>query len=700
MLKGLALASQWRLQLPAAEICKKMSIETRTSVEAQWFLDSSVTLSSSRVGDFARLICHKSNPFGVFGLGPLIEGLSSPSEVSNAGQTFEERIAELLPHLGADPQNATVKVLRFSQSVNASLRGRLVACMREEQESAGSALKSRVGHLTAIQQVNSVANSTLDLEQVMDLTIEAVSEVLRLDDCSIFLHDEALGRLTLRATTGLKLLADGGIHVDVGSGVTGWAAQHGEPVVLEDAKGDPRYIPYPDSENDPVQSMLSVPIILFTVNRLIGVLDLQTYQPRRFSKEEIGFVETVCGQIAIAIDNARLYEQTDEKLREKVGQLTTLQRVWASLASSLDLDQVLEVIARHAAELSHADKAAILKVDEDGQELFVIAGFGLSKDFKTLRVKMGDGPIGRPVAHRTAARVKDALEDSELTAAYPQMAAEGVRSMLCVPLVSREQVLGGISVFTTERHEFSEEQMQLVSTFAHDAALAIENARLYQEAQRALETQAILMREMQHRVKNNLQTVASLLSLQMRRAESPEAASLLRLSAARIESIAAVHELFSEEDIGLATVGEIANRIMDIVLSDLVQPGQEIDFAIDPATINLGSKQATVFALVLNELVSNAIMHGLAGYSTGSIRITVREENGTIAVEVWNSGRGVPDDFSVEDSAGLGLSIVEQLMTHELSGTFQMENTPSGGATARITFPAEQGDFWTVWWKG
>lgn len=677
-----------------------MSVEFRIRAEARWLLDSRFTLPTPGVGEITRIICQESEPYSVLGLGPLIEDLPDSAAVNGAWRTFEERVLLLLPHLGEVSQHDPAQFLFFTQLVNSALRKRLAQCVSRVRTGESSTLQTRVGHLTAIQQVNNVANSTLDLEQVLESTVRAVSRELQIDDCSIYLFDEMLDRLTLRATTGLNPAAIGRVHMGLGVGVTGWAAQHGEPVALVDAKSDPRYYHHPDIEEDAVWSLLSVPVILYTVDKLIGVLNLHSYQQREFSREEIGFVETVCGQIAIAIDNARLYEQTDEKLREKVEQLTTLQRVWASIASSLDLQQVLEMIAQHAAELSSADMAAIFKLDEDGRSLFIVAGHNLSENFETIRLHVGEGVIGRSISNRTPIRVDDSLGDPGLAAIHPQIAVEGIRSMFYVPLIARDQVLGGISVFTLEHHEFSEEHIQLVSTFAHDAALAIENAGLYQEAQRALETQAILMREMQHRVKNNLQTVASLLSLQMRRAESPEAASLLRLSAARIESIAAVHELFSEEDIGLATVGEIADRIMEIVLSDIVPPGQVIDSSIDAAPITLGSKQATVFALVLNELVSNAIMHGLAGHSSGCIRLRAQRDNGTIAVEVWNSGRGVPAEFSLEDSAGLGLSIVEQLMTHELSGTFRLESEPDGGTTARITFPAKQGDSWTVWWKG
>ncbi len=676
-----------------------MALEYRTSDLVRWLLDGASVLPDEEIGTIARIVCEEPDPYETLHIVSSIDSLRDPAAVTNALQTLGGRILLLAPHLAHHSEQNTSKLLKFSQRVNSALLERLHECSQAQEESMADNLKARVGHLTAIQRVNNVVNSTLDLEQVLDLTVRAVTEVLKLDDCSIYLFDEGVNRLTLRATTGLNPSAVGHIHLNLGEGVTGWAAQHGELVALVDAWEDPRYIPLPGIMEEPLRSLLSVPINLYTVNRLIGVLDIQTRLPREFSKEEIGFAETVCGHVAIAIENARLYEQTDEKLRERVSQFTTLQRVSASIGSSLDLNQVLDMIARHAAELSSTDKAAIFKLDEKAHDLFVVAGYNLSDHYKTMRVKVGEGAIGRSVSDSTPVRVEDMLSDPYLAAAYPQLVAEGIRSMFCVPLIARDRVLGGIGVFAVELHEFSEEQIQLVSTFAYDAALAIENARLYQEAQRALETQAVLMREMQHRVKNNLQTVASLLSLQMRRAESPEAAGLLALSAARIQSIAAVHELFSEEDIGLATVGEIANRIMEIVLSDLVPPSLKIAFTITPAPIKLGSKQATLFALVLNELVSNAIMHGLADRSEGGIRITATQDNEIIAVDVWDSGKGMPVSFTLQTHAGLGLSIVEQLVSHELSGTFQIENAPNGGVTARVTFPAERDDFWTVWWK-
>lgn len=676
-----------------------MTLEFRTSGIARWFLDDTTTLPPDDLREVVRIVCEASDPYATFAFDTHLNSLPDAAALTDALHSFAGRVVLLASQLNHEPEQSTAKLLSLSQTVSSALVERLRKSSRENEESEAANLKARVSLLTAIQQVNNAANSTLDLEQVLDLTAQTVTEVLQLDECSIYLFDESINRLTLRATTGLNPLAVGRAHFNLGQGVAGWAAEHGEPVALENAREDPRYVHNPELMDDSLRSLLSVPIILYTVNKLIGVLNLQTRETRTFASEEIRFAETVCGQIAIAIENARLYAQTDEKLREKVNQLTTLQRVGASIASSLDLEQVLEMIARHAAELSGADKAAIFQLDDEDRDLYIVAGHNLSRRYKSMRVDVGDGAVLQFISDRSPLIVEDVHNDSTVAAVFPQLAAEGVKSMFCVPLIARDRVLGGIWVLTMDQRAFSAEQIELVSTFAYDAALTIENARLYQEAQRALETQAVLMREMQHRVKNNLQTVASLLSLQKRRAESSEAADLLGLSAARVQSIAAVHELFSTEDIGLATVGEIGERIMEIVLNDLVSPSQRIDFTIDSTAINLGSKQATLFALVLNELVSNAVMHGFAGQADSKIRIAASEENGVIAVDVWDSGIGMQEDFSLHVHAGLGLSIVEQLVVHELSGTFHIENEPNGGTTARITFPAESVDFWTTWWK-
>jgi two-component sensor histidine kinase/putative methionine-R-sulfoxide reductase with GAF domain len=463
-----------------------------------------------------------------------------------------------------------------------------------------------------------------------------------------------------------------------------------------------------------------VPIILFraneATNKLVGVMTIQTRAATEFSPEDVAFAETVAGQIAIAIENARLYGLTDERLQEKVQQLQALKRVTESLVSSLDVHQVLSVMARQAAMITGTDMAGIFELDEERQRLKIVAHHNLSPAYRRVEVEVGEGAVGLAVAERRAIVILDAQDDPRLqrTSAARWVAEEGYRSMFSVPLISRNRVLGGISVYTRDRHEFSRDQIELLFTFANDAAVAMENARLYEEMRRNAETKSTLLLEMHHRVKNNLQMMASLLRLQRRRTRSKEAGQVLAITHAQIESLSAAHDLLSREGFGQTTVGEIARRVADIAFADLlprdraivVETG-EADVAVGGAGAGpgpVGSASATLLALILNELICNAILHGLADRATGRIVVTARERRGPtpegepgcspaadqpagIEVEVSDDGAGLPDEFALDHSAGLGLTIVQRLVTEQLKGRFSLGPRPEGGTVARVTLP-------------
>ena len=119
--------------------------------------------------------------------------------------------------------------------------------------------------------------------------------------------------------------------------------------------------------------MLAVPIVLFAKEKLVGVISLQTFQERQFSDNETKFLETVAGELSIAIENARLYEQTDARLQQKVSELSTLQGVSAHIAATLDLSEVLSLIAHQAAHLVHADAAAMYELYPEAGILEMVA---------------------------------------------------------------------------------------------------------------------------------------------------------------------------------------------------------------------------------------------------------------------------------------------------------------------------------------
>jgi GAF domain-containing protein/anti-sigma regulatory factor (Ser/Thr protein kinase) len=633
---------------------------------------------------------------------PLWEAVGRADPLSKAVSRAGARLAALAASAPAGSEEA-----RLLQHLPGGLLHELVAGYVDATRPAPAQgeterrLTAKVAELAALQKINSAINSSLDLSQVLAHTVDVVAEVMHADATTIFLYEDS-GRLVLRATRGQNPAAIGQVSLALGEGITGWTAQYGRPVALADAWSDRRFAYVPALMEEPYHGWLSVPIILFRANeatsKLVGVLNIQTRAAKEFSPEDVAFAEMVAGQIAIAIENARLYGLTDERLREKVQQLEALQRVTATLVSSLHLGQVLATVARQAAMITGTDMAGIFELDEERQLLKIVAHHGLSARYLSVEVKVGEGAVGLAVAERKPIVILDAQADPRLrlSSAARWVAEEGYRSMFSVPLISRNRVLGGISVYTRDRHEFSLDQIHLLLTFANDAAIAIENARLYEEMRRGLEMTSTLLRELNHRVKNNLQMMASFLNLQMRRTKSKEAIQTLGAIHTQIASLAAAHDLLSMESTGLTTVQEIARRVGKIAEADLLPHGaggKRIEVDTSGANVSVSSEMATLLALVLNELLCNAIEHGMAQRTTGKVVVAAREvaaegdEPATVEIEVHDDGDGLPPGFALEQHAGLGLSIVQRLVHDQLKGSFAIQAHPNVGTLARVRVP-------------
>ena len=200
--------------------------------------------------------------------------------------------------------------------------------------------------------------------------------------------------------------------------------------------------------------------------------------------------------------------------------------------------------------------------------------------------------------------------------------------------------------------------------------------------ERELLTKDATIREIHHRVKNNLQTVAALLRLQARRSELPEARDALEEAVRRVGSIALVHELLSTTPDEAVPFDQVADRVLAMVgevssSEGGVRPSRKGTFGVVPAEV------ATTLAVVLSELVQNAVEHGLSG-STGSVVVMADREGTRLRVEVLDDGAGVPEGFDPTTSSRLGLQIVRTLVEGELAGRLVVERRPEGGTRAAI----------------
>jgi two-component sensor histidine kinase len=209
------------------------------------------------------------------------------------------------------------------------------------------------------------------------------------------------------------------------------------------------------------------------------------------------------------------------------------------------------------------------------------------------------------------------------------------------------------------------------STLANQTALALENSRLA--------TNAAVVREMHHRIKNNLQTVAMLLRMQAADGRGLSPRDALTESVNRILSIAAVHEALSERGFRLVEVKEVVERIARSVAQSMARPDLALTLSVEGEAITLPSRAATLLALAVNELLQNALEHAFVGRARGTIHVTLTHTAQHIEIEVADDGIGdAGRGIQALPGQTLGLELVQTLVRDDLKGALQLRSGTEG----------------------
>ena len=196
------------------------------------------------------------------------------------------------------------------------------------------------------------------------------------------------------------------------------------------------------------------------------------------------------------------------------------------------------------------------------------------------------------------------------------------------------------------------------------------------QKQRELNVKSAIIQEVHHRVKNNLQSVAAILRIQARRAENEYTRQQLTEAVNRILSVAVIHEFLSEDENRPINIRDLADRVAGQVGQVTGSPEQEIDIRVRGPRIRLPAGQATPVAMVINELMLNALEHGLQGHRKGTIEIVLEDMGQSVRVYVENSGSSLPPDFDPQQNRSLGLQIVHTLVEDDLKGELTIEPLP------------------------
>ena len=521
--------------------------------------------------------------------------------------------------------------------------------------------------VASVREIAQALSAAWDLDTTLDLIARRTAQVMQVDSCSIYLLDADGERLILRASTKLARTSLGRALLHLGEGLTGWAAQYGQPVAVRDAQADPRFKFLPQVRETELHSLLAVPLV--NRERVIGAMNVQTFEYHDFSPDEIEFVSLIGDLAAGALDRAGLYD----KMQRQITELTTLAKVSETVTSPLYLDEMLDLVVEMAAKVMSTPVCSLRLLDDARGELVVRADDAKSA-FWSKTLLLSNQPITDQVVTAKKPISIEQLPPPAPGRASDLIRATGLVSMLAVPLIVREKTIGVLRCYANQRRDFNADEVALFSTLANQTALAIENARLV--------TNAAIVREMHHRIKNNLQTVAMLLRLQASDPGSLTAQDVLHISVNRISAIAAVHEILSEESFRLVDVKDMAERIARLVAQNMLRPDRSIDIRVEGDAMVLPSKPATSLALVINELLANAIEHAFVGQERGQVIIDLSKRGSHFVVKVSDDGVGLPN----ERPSSLGLEIVETLVRDDLRGKLTFRSS-SKGTQVSITLP-------------
>lgn len=204
--------------------------------------------------------------------------------------------------------------------------------------------------------------------------------------------------------------------------------------------------------------------------------------------------------------------------------------------------------------------------------------------------------------------------------------------------------------------------------------------------EKELMIKSVVIKEIHHRVKNNLQTIASLLRLQARRVENPEFRRILAESIDRIGSIATVHEVLSKGGIEQVDLLEMASDIVRLIRGSMVHPERSIDVAVGGQSLFISANKATSVALIVNEVVHNALEHAYEGQEAGLIEVHIADLGPQVELSVIDDGAGFPPAFDLGATGQLGLQIVKTLVEQDLRGRLSFESPAGRGTHVRILF--------------
>jgi sigma-B regulation protein RsbU (phosphoserine phosphatase) len=326
--------------------------------------------------------------------------------------------------------------------------------------------RERTDLLDFLLEVSTVMAETLDLDDLLSSVAAIVQRVIPYELFAILLYNDKRQELRIRHAVGHRQDVVRNLVIAPGEGIVGTAAQTREPILVPDVRTDPRYL----STSDAVRCELSVPMT--ARKRLIGVIDVQSAQPGAYTDYHRSLLRLIGGRAAVTIDNALLYRRAERQYRT----IRALSRISHEFSSILDLDELLGKIASSVRTLIDYSAFSILLVDPSRTELRHRFSLRYDQRVSIESIPIGKGITGAAATGREVVRVHDTAVDPR----YIETDS-GIRSELAVPLMLKDVVIGVMNLESERVGFFTEDHARTMSLLAPSVAIAIENARLYED---------------------------------------------------------------------------------------------------------------------------------------------------------------------------------------------------------------------------
>jgi len=604
------------------------------------------------------------------------------------------------------------------------------AGLEQKVEARTRELTEALEQQTATAEVLKViSRSTFDLEPVLETLIESARRLCAAEQGAIFRLDGEVLRLAAAsgassASPEYRQYYEEHPHPVAPGSAVGRAALERRPVHIHDVLADPDYRLGEVQRLRGHRTILSVPML--RENAVVGAITMWRSRVEPFSDKQIELVTSFADQAVIAIENVRLLQELQARTRElgrSVEELKALGDVSRAVSSTLDLETVLNTIVARAIQLSATSGGVIYEYDEVAQEFHLRGSHRLEEELvEALRaapIRLGEGAVGKAAIRRAPVEVTDILDEREYDVTRIRAIFErlGYRSVLAVPLLLEQRIMGGLVVWRQEPGSFATDVVNLLQTFATHSALAIQNARLFRDIEekgRQLEIaskhKSQFLANMSHELRTPLNAILGYTKLIINKiyGEVPLKITevLERVEQSGHHLLALINDVLDVSKIeagqlvlslGEYSMKEVIHTVVTAVEALAAEKRLSLKVMTSPDLPRGKGDERRLTQAVLN-LVSNAIKFT----DVGEVRVQATAPDGSFVVSVSDTGPGISpadqqrifEEFQQVDSSstrkkggtGLGLSIAKRIIELH-GGRMWVESTPGEGSTFSFTLP-------------